>query len=249
MTKLYLTTGLLLTTTLGWAQPGTLKGSFVLSEEGQLSSNQPMAGLAALNFSDNGSVTGMKIMQSPGTLTRASVQGAYTLNADGTGTLSLLVTAIPSDSESQPWSENFRLMADAREITAIRTDSGVLTLAQLTPAGGAGEVKGSYLMVEKGKTQPYTGLGTYNFDGAGGVWGHQMVGTVGALSVFDWRGNYWWGADGFGMLTVSASLPGGTNEDPAGTASASYIFLATANELKALRVDVPLNSVSNFRHQ
>src|SRR5262245_58111546 len=68
--------------------PITLKGAYVLSEQGAAS-----ADLAYLTFSGAGAVAGTEVVQASNPVATYSVQGTYTINPDNTGIIALTGTS------------------------------------------------------------------------------------------------------------------------------------------------------------
>jgi hypothetical protein len=237
----------LLSTTVVFAQQNinTLNGTYALSVEGTAGS-QPVVSLALLSLSQSGAVSGTEVVHGPGVLNKYAVQGSYSLNSDGTGTMSLTSQANSDDSSSAAAVvENYQiLVSKTKDVTAIRTDNGYYTIGQMSLAMQPKTLKGAYVLAERGNGGPYAGLGELSFDETSAVTGSEYVETVGMKTQFSLSGAYYFGSDGFG--TLSLNVP---NTDAYGETQYSmenYIFVAGVSSLKAIRTDLNMPVVSTL---
>ncbi len=214
----------------------TLTGSFILVEEGT-GVSQPVASLAILNFMSGGTVAGTHIMRGPGMTVKNSVQGTYSMKADGSGNLALSYQT-PQTEDNQPivTSFNYQLRwSKTGGVVAIRTDTGLFSIAVLTAAAPAGPIKGGFLLVERANGTPYAGLGYLGLDGANGITGSEQVAALGSNTVSALTGAYAVGTDGFGSMTLN--FPSVNSDGNTVYTAANYVFAVGVNQLYAIRTD------------
>ena len=216
-------------------QAGSVKlnGGYVLYEEGVAASGQPIASIASLNFSENGSVVGTTIMKTATATTTFDVQGTYSFDSSNTGTLILNGSMIDSDGETQSVTETFNLLSAASgDISAVRSNSGIYSVGEISPLGAAA-VRGPYLLTERASNRPYTRLAMLNFDGTGNVNGFEIVQSAGLASKTILKGSYLAQANGFESLSLSTGVTDENGDQQ--TSAENYVFLPTAREIKMIR--------------
>jgi hypothetical protein len=115
----------------GYATAG-LKGTFGFVEQGSIGVNNPMSGVGLVTLNGNGTATGVEKVQYFGsTMQSIALAGTYSVNADGTGSLSL---DYPSDGVNPQYtaSYSFVLVNGVAEFTGIRSDNGTFVTATFT---------------------------------------------------------------------------------------------------------------------
>ncbi len=225
----------------------TLTGSYVFYEEGS-GVTQPIAAIAIINFTSGGSVLGTKYWRSPGNSYKSSLLGTYSTNSDGTMTLSMVGTTLPTDgSDPIICNLNYQLLApksSSSTISAIRTDNGYFTIAKLIPTAAAGPLKGSFLFSEHGNGAPYAGLGALTLDGGGNLAGSERVQSIGVNTVYAITGTYSMGTDGFGTFTLN--VPSTDLDGNQIVTQTSYIFVRGIDQIYAIRSDANSAFISNI---
>ena len=214
----------------------SLTGTYVFSEEGT-GGSQAIASIATLSFTSSGMVSGTEISHSPGTTLMSSLQGNYSLNTDGTGSLSMIAQTMPSDGSDPVASNvNYQLLAPrSGAIDTLRTDNGFFTIGHLSSAAAAGLPKGSFALAEHGNGSAFAGLGIVNLDGASALSGSEHVESIGFNVVNILTGSYAMASNGFGSLTMSTPVT-----DIFGSVSSStmnYAFVVGVDQIYAIRTD------------
>ncbi|MBI3680444.1 MAG: hypothetical protein HY235_08610 [Acidobacteria bacterium] len=119
------------------AQQGSLtklKGSYVLSEEG-VSQAGSLVTLAALTFAENGSVSGVQLIQTANGTARLDVQGVYNFDTAKVGTLTLNSSTTDAEGNAVNSAANYKILLEPdNELRALRMNLGVYATARLVPA-------------------------------------------------------------------------------------------------------------------
>jgi hypothetical protein len=114
----------------------SLKGSFVVSEQGFVSNNIPMAGLGLITLDGVGGVIGIETIQNGGNTVVVKITGTYAVNSDGSGTVSLLLilptTDDNGDNVTMTANYKFFLTKTGTELRALRSDTGTSVLSTLS---------------------------------------------------------------------------------------------------------------------
>ena len=134
-------------TTLALCETATmdsLKGTYVFSEQGGIGTNQVMAGLGTMTLDGKGNIVCNESIELPGLNANTTCTGTYTLNSDGSGTISIIHTlpfdAATSDGSNQDQAVivvpatitakyRFFPTSSGKELRAIRTENGVFVIA------------------------------------------------------------------------------------------------------------------------
>jgi len=120
-----------------------LKGTYGFTEQGGVGSNLPVVGLGVINADGNGAVSGYETINVYGSgMVQRTFQGFYTVNADGTGVLTLNYAALPSDQigtnddgtpvypqSSLTIQYNFVVVNNKAEFRGMRTANGYFVTA------------------------------------------------------------------------------------------------------------------------
>ena len=133
-----------------YASPGyaadALKGTYGFTEQGGASNTTPLVGVGLLNADGNGAVSGTETVQIYGQGTQVrNFQGSYTINPDGTGTMTLNVpppsyTPVYDDNgnlasippEGQVAKYSLVVVNNKVEFRGIRSENGIFVTASFT---------------------------------------------------------------------------------------------------------------------
>jgi hypothetical protein len=120
-----------------------LKGAYGFTEQGGVGTTNPLVGLGLITADGVGGVSGYENVQiyGVGTQTR-SFQGSYTVNSDGTGSMTLVYAAsapapdasgdVTSDSSQLTSTYNFVIVNNKLEMRGVRSENGVLVTSDFT---------------------------------------------------------------------------------------------------------------------
>jgi len=234
--------------TAAWAQSPTLKGRFVLAEEGANT-----AALGVLAFDGAGTVTGTEYVQAPGLTQSMAVSGSYTLAADGSGTLTLNTQVATEDGTAPAMLATYDFLpAKGGGFAAIRRDSATASLAEILPASSASSYAGAFLLTDEGESasgQAVAQIGVLNLKADGSLGGRLMVKQNGASEAKAVDGSY--NVDGSGIGALRLITPTAADEDGnIGTQTTPYVFAVTAaKEIIALRTDNSLLGLARITAQ
>jgi hypothetical protein len=215
------------------APAADLQGNYVFSEEGVTAAGARVTALSNLTFGDGGVVSGVVAAQTGNDIVSYGVQGNYQSNSDSSGTLTLNGTWSDSDGNDRTFSENLILISNPNgDISAIRTDAGYFTVAQIARAGQAG-LKGDYLFTSSAPGRQYTRVVKLSFDGVGSVTGFEIVNSLGVTQRLSLQGSYVSQADGFVNLTLNVQTQDDNGELQ--NTVETYSYLAGASGARMIR--------------
>ena len=116
----------------------SMKGTFGYTLQGQVGQSTPLAGLGMIVADGNGGLSGSETSQVYGVGTQTTpFQGSYTINNDGTGTMTINYT-VPQQDPNNPdvvlpppviAHYNFILVNGSTQIKAVRSDNGTAAVA------------------------------------------------------------------------------------------------------------------------
>src|SRR5262245_34294538 len=87
----------------------TIKGSYVLTQEGMTADGQSFTSLGAFQFNENGTVSGTEMVLSRTGLARVGLTGTYSFT-NGIGSLNLLSSSSDDDGNTVTLSETYRML-------------------------------------------------------------------------------------------------------------------------------------------
>jgi hypothetical protein len=121
-----------------------LRGAYGFTEQGGVGTSNPLVGLGLITADGVGGVTGYENVQiyGVGTQTRA-FQGSYSVNPDGTGSMTLIYAAQatasadgsadnPVDPSQLTSTYNFVIVNNKLEMRGVRSENGVLVTSEFT---------------------------------------------------------------------------------------------------------------------
>ena len=121
-----------------------LRGAYGFTEQGGVGTTNPLVGLGLLTADGVGGVTGYENVQvyGVGAQTRA-FQGSYSVNPDGTGSMTVIYAAAPTastdgstDTTADPTqltaTYNFVIVNNKLEMRGVRSENGVLVTSEFT---------------------------------------------------------------------------------------------------------------------
>lgn len=212
---------------------GAPKGTFVLSQSGNVS-----ATLASLTFAADGSFTGTEVVQNGGPIATYSLQGTYVLNTDNSKTLAIFGTSVDAvDVNGDPLtlSETLKLIPVAGDsFVTLRMDPGQYVRGYLTPAV-ASIPAGDYVLSGKSLDPASTSVELVSLDNAGNVSGREVVNSFGTILERPLSGAYAATAEGFQKITLNVSSVD-ADGNPL-TTTETYLALATAKDIKMIQID------------
>ena len=115
--------------TLALADPGPVKGGFILAERGN---GLPYAALGQLNFDGTSAITGSERIAALGFSAAYNVTGSYATGLDGFGSFTLNIPSTDADGNVSFSPANYVFAATGNQIFAIRTDGNSAVVSTLT---------------------------------------------------------------------------------------------------------------------
>jgi hypothetical protein len=210
-----------------------LTGNFVFSEEGLSAYAQPVTALAALTFSDTGTVTGREAVLTQSGIIYMSVQGTWSFQSAHTGTMNLVLSMPGPEDDTITTNQVFCLMpSPSGDWLALRTGSGYYATGRLTPAATQ-PLAGAFVLTERSGTRPMARIMEVNFAGGGAVTGLQVQESLGVTAMLDVKGTFQLQEGGFIAANWSSERPDAEGEIQ--SLRESYVALATANEVRMIR--------------
>lgn len=215
----------------------TIKGSYVLTQEGMTPDGQPFTSLATFQFNENGSVSGTEMVLSRTGLARVALTGTYSF-ANGVGSLNLLSSSSDDDGNTVVnLSETYRMLATQNnEYNLIRNNIGYYSTAKLSPAASTANLTGSYQFSELGANRPFSRIVSLTFNGTASAKGFAIQENAGNEETVTLTGITQPNGDGFGTLVLTHSS---TNADGDPVAvNENFLFLVTASDgARMMRAD------------
>jgi hypothetical protein len=130
---------------LSFAQQGTsgwtlasVKGTYTFTEQGEIGSSTPFAGIGMLTLDGSGNVSGMETVQSASGSMDVRITGTYSVNVDGSGSLTLTNTTNTTDedgnSATQTFTTKYKFFPASKnaELKAVRLDSGTYIVSNFS---------------------------------------------------------------------------------------------------------------------
>lgn len=121
----------------GFAQQGTggwtldsVKGTYVFTEQGEMGTITPFAGIGVLTLDGSGNVSGSESVQTANGTIDIKIAGTYSVNTDGSGLLTLTNTTTTTDEDGnaavQTFSSRYKFFPvnKNQELKAVRLDAG-----------------------------------------------------------------------------------------------------------------------------
>ena len=110
----------------------TIKGTYVFTEQGSTSNNAPYSGLGSITLDGVSNAIGTETIQSTGSNVTTAFTGSYTVNADGSGTITVMHTIPSADASADPvtFEAKYRilLVKSGQELRAIRQENGIFVI-------------------------------------------------------------------------------------------------------------------------
>ncbi len=213
----------------------TLSGKYALVERGLLANGQAFVALGTITVDAAGRVSGSEYLR--------GTAGAADLVLDGTynaadGSLAATYSTTNSDGDSVAIPLNYRVVAAAGALHAIRTDLGVVSNVELIPLSTAATtLKGQFLLLEtnvESANASFVSVSTLNLDGTQ-VTGRSTRKTFGPETAYDVAGTFTAGADGAGTLQLL--IPVVTDDGTTYTTATYRCQAIDAKQLVAVRAD------------